>query len=160
MIEIPDKAVANHFSPAGRRWRRYELSARLFHRPMAVIPLLNVLLLILLFIIFHSAFVLKPGINIQLPAGAFQEGAFYNSRVVILTQEGLVFYNDERLPLEALAAAFRADKAENGAFQLTLEADLRVPYDSIMRVLNMAAAAGVSNIYLAVRPTFGEEIMP
>lgn len=80
--------------------------------------------------------------------------------VVILTQEGNVFYNDERLPIESLGSAFRSTKEKSGAFQLTIEADLQVSYDSIIRVLNMAAAAGVTNIYLSVRPTFGEEIMP
>ena len=79
---------------------------------------------------------------------------------LILTQEGIVFYNDERVGLDSLADALRSSVGKNKSLQLTIEADLRVPYDRIIRVLNMATAAGVSNIFLSVRPTFGEELMP
>ncbi len=136
------------------------MNARVFDKPFAFIPLLNIFVLIFFFIVFNSAFVLKPGINVQLPAGAFQQGALYSSMAVILTQEGLVFYNDERVPLDALADALRSSVGKNKSLQLTVEADLRVPYDRVIRVLNMATAAGVSNIFLSVRPTFGEELMP
>lgn len=152
--------MENNATQAGRRWGRFQMKSRLFHSPFAIIPLLNVFLLIFLFAVFNSAFVLKPGISIQLPVGGFQQGSFYNSMTVILTQEGLAFYNDERVPLDSLADALRLSAGKHNSLQLAIEADLRVPYDTIIRVLNMAAAAGVSNIFLSVRPTFGEEFMP
>jgi len=123
-------------------------------------PLLNVCLLIFFFAVFNSVFVLKPGIKVQLPVGSFQQGTPYTSMAVILTQEGLVFYNDERMSLDSLGNALRMSAGKNNSLQLTIEADLRVPYDTIIRVLNMAAAAGISNIFLSVRPSFGEELMP
>ncbi|MDD5483731.1 MAG: biopolymer transporter ExbD [Kiritimatiellae bacterium] len=144
----------------GRRWRKMRLNSRLFRHPFGLIPFLNVFLLIFFFVVFNSAFVLKPGIKVQLPVGGFQQGALYSSRAVILTQEGLVFYNDERVPLDALGNALCVSTGKDDAMPLTIEADLRVPYDTIIRTLNMAAAAGISNIFLSVRPTFGEEFMP
>ena len=152
--------MQNIMPQVGQRWRRYQMKARVFNNPFALLPLLNIFLLIFFFTVFNSAFVLKPGINVQLPAGVFQQGSLYGSMAVILTQEGLVFYNDERVPLESLADALRTSVGKNKSLQLSIEADLRVPYDKIIRVLNMATAAGVSNIYLSVRPTFGEELMP
>lgn len=152
--------MENSVYPDTRRWRRFQLKSRLSPKPFAFVPLLNLVLLIFMFSALNSAFVLKPGINVQLPVGVFETGAFYNSMVVIITQEGLVFFNDERLPLDALGNAFRSALGKNQSMQLTIEADLRVPYDTIIRVLNMATAAGVSNIYLSVRPSFGEELMP
>lgn len=144
----------------GQRWRRFQMNARVFNNPFAPVPLLNIILLIFFFVVFNSAFVLKPGINVQLPTGAFQQGSSYNSMAVILTQEGLVFYNDARVPFDSLADVLRSSVGKNKSLQLTIEADLRVPYDKIIRVLNMATAAGASNIFLSVRPTFGEELMP
>ena len=152
-------ATTQTFQPV-RRWRRYQLKARLFHSPFAVIPLINIFILMFFFTAANSASVLKPGINVQLPSGAFREGAPYNSTDVVLTQEGMVFFNDERLPIATLGDAFRLSLAKQRDGQLNIEADARVPYDSIIRVLNIASAAGFSNIYLSVRPTFGEEIMP
>jgi len=152
--------MGNNIHQVSQRWRRFQMNARVFNNPFAPIPLLNIFLLIFFFVVFNSAFVLKPGINVQLPAGAFQQGSLYSSMAVILTQEGLVFYNDERVGLDSLADALRSSVGKNKSLQLTIEADLRVPYDKIIRVMNMATAAGVSNIFLSVRPTFGEELMP
>ena len=152
--------MENNTHQAGRRWRRFQLKSRLFRSPFALIPLLNVFLLIFFFAVFNSTFVLKPGIKVQLPVGSFRQGSLYSSMTAILTQEGLVFYNDERMSLDALGNALRLSADKNNSLPLTIEADLRVPYDTIIRVLNMAAAAGISNIFLSVRPTFGEEFMP
>lgn len=150
----------NNTSKSDKRWQRFQMKSQLLQNPFPLIPLLNVLLLVFLFVVSNSAFVLKPGINIQLPAGSFQQGAFYSSKVVTLTEEGLVFYDDESIPLDSLAGTLRSSAGKNPAMQLSVEADKRVPYDTIMRVLNMANTAGVSNVFLSVRPTFGEEAMP
>jgi len=152
--------MENNIPPSGRRWQRFQLKSKLFRNPFALMPLLNVCLLIFFFAVFNSVFVLKPGIKVQLPVGSFQQGTPYTSMAVILTQEGLVFYNDERMSLDSLGNALRMSAGKNNSLQLTIEADLRVPYDTIIRVLNMAAAAGISNIFLSVRPSFGEELMP
>ena len=145
---------------SGRRWRRFQTGARLFKNPLVIIPVLNVFVLLFLFVVFNSAFVLRPGIKVQLPIGVFQQGSYYSSQTVIVTQEGLAFYNDERVQLENLADTLRLSAGKRSSAELVIEADLRVPYDSIIRVLNMASTAGISNVYLSVRPTFGEETMP
>lgn len=152
--------MKNTSLPVGQRWRRYQMKSRLLVTPFPIIPLLNLFLLIFIFAIFNSAFVLKPGINVRLPAGGFEDGAFYNSMVVVVSQEGLVFFNDERVPLDLLGNKFQAIFSKNKSLQLTIEADVRVPYDTIIRILNMATVVGIGNIYLSVRPTFGEELMP
>lgn len=152
--------MENNPNQPGRRWQRFQLKSRLFHNPFALMPFLNVFLLICFFTVFNSAYVLKPGIKVQLPVGSFRQGSSYGSPAVILTQEGLVFYNDERMTLDSLGNALRLSAGKNNSSPLTIEADLRVPYDTIIRVMNMATAAGVSNIFLSVRPTFGEESLP
>lgn len=152
--------MKRNLSPAGQRWRKYRMKSRLFLTPFPLIPLLNIFLLIFIFALSNSAFVLKPGINVRLPAGGFEDGAFYNSMVVIATQEGLVFFNDERVLMDSLGNKLQAVFNKNKSLQLTVEADVRAPYDTIIRILNMATATGISNIYLSVRPTFGEELMP
>lgn len=152
--------MENNTNQTSRRWHRFQMKSRLFRSPFAPIPLLNVFLLIFFFAVFNSNFVLKPGIKVQLPVGSFRQGSLYSSMTVILTQEGLIFYNDERMSFDSLGNALCLSAGRNNSLPLTIEADLRVPYDTIIRVLNMAATAGVSNIFLSVRPTFGEEFMP
>lgn len=145
---------------AGIRWRRYRPRQKLFHNPLGLVPLVNLALLIMLFMLLHASFVRQPAAAVQLPGAAFLAGAPYGQMVVTLTQEGLVFFNDERMPLDSLAAAFGKVVRDRKDTAVTIEADVRVPYGVILRVMNMASAAGLQQVNLATRPAFGEEVMP
>jgi len=144
----------------GLRWRRFLPKYRLFHGPVPVLALVNVVLLLLLFIVWDSRIVLQPGVLVQLPVSAFVSGAPYGHAVVTVTQEGMVFFDDDRTPLDHLGPVLRSAAQLNQNMSLTIEADARVPYETIVRVMNLATAAGIRQVNLATRPSFGEEIMP
>ena len=139
-----------------QRWRRFRPKYHFVRSPFAVIPLINVGLVIVLFMVSGSAFVLQPGVMVQLPVGDFVSGAHYGSMVVTLTQEGMVFFNDERMPIEGLAFAFSQAAHRNQDLVLIIEADVRVPYGTIIRVMNMATAARIRHVNLSTRPSIGE----
>ena len=145
---------------AGIRWRRYRPRQRLFHSPLGLMPLVNLALLIMLFMLLHASFVRQPSSAVQLPTAAFLAGTPYGLMVVTLTQEGLFFFNDERVTLDGLATAFRNAVRDQKTTAITIEADVRVPYGIILRVMNMATTAGLHQVNLATRPSFGEEVMP
>ncbi|MDD5679171.1 MAG: biopolymer transporter ExbD [Kiritimatiellae bacterium] len=145
---------------AGIRWRRYRSRQSLFHNPLGIIPLVNLALLIMLFMLLHASFVRQPASAVQLPNATFLNGAPYGLMVVVVTQEGLVFFNDERMALDDLAPAFNRAVRDRKATAITIEADILVPYGVILRVMNMATAAGLQQVNLATRPSFGEEAMP
>ena len=145
---------------AGIRWRRYRPRQRLFHSPLGLMPLVNLALLIMLFMLLHASFVRQPSSAVQLPTAAFLAGTPYGLMVVTLTQEGLFFFNDERVTLDNLATALRNAVRDQNTTAITIEADVRVPYGVILRVMNMATTAGLRQVNLATRPSFGEEVMP
>lgn len=145
---------------AGIRWRRYRPRRKLFYNPLGLVALVNLALLIMLFMLLHASFVRQPASAVQLPGAAFIDGAPYSLMVVTLTQEGLVFIDDERMPLDSLASVFAKNARERKDTAVTIEADVRVPYGVILRVMNMATAAGLQQVHLATRPAFGEEVMP
>lgn len=144
----------------GLRWRRFRPKYRLARGPMPVIALVNVGLLIALFMVWGSEIVLRPGMIVRLPVAAFVSGAAYGQMVVTITQEGQVFFNDDRTPLDRLGPALVRAVQKNKDGSMTIEADARVPYETIIRVMNLATAAGVRQVNLATRPSFGEEVMP
>ncbi len=144
-----------------QRWRRYRPQRRLTVGPLGlVVPIVNVALLAVMFLILKSGLVLRPGINLQLPQSEFTAGTHYNTMVLVMTQEGLIFFNDNRIPLEELAFALNQAAHRNRQAGLSIEADLRVQYGMVIRVINMAMAAGIRQINLAIRPAFGEELLP
>jgi biopolymer transport protein ExbD len=147
------------FDYSGRRWRRFYPRSRLFRNPMPVAAFLNVAFVLVLFMVVDSAFVLKPGMIVELPAAEFVSGSHFDARIVTLTQEGKVFFDDEWMPLDELAFAFKRAAHRKEDLSLIIEADARVPYGTVVRVMNMAAEARIRRINLATRP-FAKENKP
>ena len=135
----PTNPAKNH---ERQRWRRYRPRRRLTIGPLGlVVPLVNVALLAVLFLVLKSGVVLRPGIILQLPQSEFVAGTAYNTMVLVMTQEGLIFFNDNRIPLEGLASALNQAAHRNRQVSLSIEADLRVQYGMVVRVINMAMAS-------------------
>ncbi len=145
--------------PRGR-WRRFRPRSRLARGPAPVIALVNVALLLMFFLVWWSKVVLRPGLIVDLPVAAFVAGAPYGQLVVTVTQEGQVFCDDELVPLDELGPALSRSARKNKDLSLAIEADVRVPYATVVRIMNLAAAAGIRQVNLATRPSFGEEVMP
>jgi len=152
--------MSHRIEQAGLRWRRYRPKRRVFREPLNLLALINVATVFGAFLLLNADFVLQPGVLLQLPAAAFVTGARYSDTVITITQEGQTFFNDERMPLEAVGQALAQVAERNPAVTLTIEADYRVPYGAIVRVVNLATAIGIHQVNLATRPGFGEEIMP
>jgi biopolymer transport protein ExbD len=116
-----------------------------------VAPVADVVLLLLLFFMINSSFVLQPGISVQLPVAPFAQGTSYSSLVVTVAQEGMVFFNDERTTLLGLASGFAQARHEDPEVSLVIEADARVSHGTLVRIYNMATESGIRNISLATR---------
>jgi len=61
----------------------------------------------------------------------------------------MVFFNDERTTLKGLPSAFRAEVFRDPTTVLVIEADERVPYQTLITIYNMAREAGVQKVALA-----------
>ena len=114
-------------------------------------PLADIILLLFFFFILQSPFVIQPGIRVDLPGAEFTDGATYGSMVVTLSQEGLVFFNDERATLDGLGEAFKQSSHDRPDASLLIEADGRVRHEVLMRIYNMAREAGIREVILASR---------
>lgn len=144
----------------GSRWRRYRPRRRPARGPVPVLALVNLTLLLMLFRVAFSHVVMRPGMIVSLPVAAFVAGESYGDMVVTVTREGQVFFNDDLTPLDRLGPAFIQAARKKSDISMTIEADAGVPYETIMRLMNLAAAADIRQVNLATRLSFGEEVMP
>ncbi len=108
-------------------------------------------LLVFFAFLVQSSFILQPGVRVRLPAAPFGEGAPYRAAVVTLTQEGLVFFDDQRTTLEGLRLSFAQARHDQPDIPLIIEADENVPQGKLMEIYNMATAAGLREVLLATR---------
>lgn len=131
--------------------RRFRTRLRRFAGPLDAVPLANVILLLVLFLIINSSYVLQPGITVDLPTSSFASGTPYGAMVVTVAQEGMVFFNDERTTLEGLSAAFSRTAFDQPDATLVIEADGAVQHSRLVEIYNMAMAAGIRKVVLATR---------
>ncbi len=119
---------------------------------LGVAPWVDFALLLLLVIVYQSAVVLRPGVRLELPPAPFADGIRPDALVLTVPQEGMYFFQDERLTLDGLQLALgRAARGPGGEAGLIIEADRRITHGTLVALYNMAHAAGFRDIVLASR---------
>ena len=145
-MRIPDQPIQMQFRSVRRRFKgRYRRSVG----PIEVVALLNVILLLGLFAFASMRFVLQPGVRVTLPEAPFLDGEVYGARVLTISQEGMVFFNDERMTPPQFAQALQGMEPMG---PLLIEADEGTSYGALIEVYSLAVQAGIREVVLATRP--------
>ena len=77
-------------------------SVRILRGPLDMAPLVDVILLLLIFFLLTSSFVFQPGIVVDPPTPGQSKGGVNDTRYVITATAGLtpqIFFNDRALSL-------------------------------------------------------------
>lgn len=145
MAEIVDE----HIGAFRRTFSVVEKAPRGF---LGIAPWVDFALLFLMFVIFQSSVVLRPGISLELPQAPFTDGIHPDVAVLTVTADGMYFFEDRRVSREVLRrelARVARERAENPA--LLLEADRRISYGALADIYELAREAGFRRVILATR---------
>lgn len=140
-----------HYRQLNSLRRRFMSRSRRFPPMVEPAAMVDVVLLILMFFMISSSYVTRPGVQISLPVSDQSQGFQMNAMVVTLTRNGLVFFNDQRVEMEALPQALARARIENPGLPLVIEADESVTVEVQMKVVGDATRAGIDEIALATR---------
>jgi biopolymer transport protein ExbD len=123
---------------------------RRYLRGIGYASLTDIVLLLLIFFLLSSSFVLRPGLRIRLPAGTQSEETVSSPITVTLEASGRIFVDQTEVDgFEGLAMALRRRLASGATPTLVLEADRDMALRHAVRVLDMAREAGLENLVLA-----------
>ncbi len=131
-----------------RRFRQQHLLRRTLLDPAMWV---DFALLVLVVFILQSAYVVQPGIVVDLPETPMKGGAPYGSLVVTLSQEGLLLFDDQRMTVDAFAEALHRAVRREPSATLVIEADARVAHGELARIYGLAVQSGVRQVVLATR---------
>lgn len=122
-------------------------SIRPLRGPLDVTAMIDVVLLLLIFFMLNSAFVLQPGIEVQPPKG-FDTGVRDSRYVVHIIGQTppRIFYNDQITTMEKLDRQFRQLSRRTDEAQVIIRADRSVTHGTVSEVLNSAIRNGLSVI--------------
>ncbi len=141
--------------------RRYPSRFKLARGIIGPVPLADLVLLLILFVVAHSWIVMRPGIRMELPEVEFLDGARRGASLVTVTAGNLIFFGDQRTSLAGLGDQLRRARAVAGEdAALLIQADRGTMHELVMQIYAVAATAGFEEVILATQLPSPEEPMP
>ncbi|MBN8442680.1 MAG: biopolymer transporter ExbD [Thauera sp.] len=121
-----------------------------------LIPLIDVVLVIIIFLMLTTTFSKVSGLEINLPMGAADESAAVASEInVAINAAGDVLINRQSVgdrSIEAIAAALgKAVPSGNSEPVIVISADAKAAHQSVVNVMQAAQRAGMSHITFATQ---------
>ncbi len=128
-----------------RRKRRHTVIPNL-------LPLIDVVLLLLIFFMISSTFVVQPGIRINLPKSSIAERKEIEDVTLVLTKDEALFLNNEKVSIPALWGRLVDIFRRRPNFMLVIKADKEVTHGRVVEVMDIAKQAGVNRLAIATQP--------
>ena len=105
--------------------------------------LTDIVMLLLIFFLLTSHFVIQTGVKVKLPGSKMNERSQPSQMIVTLTAAGAVFAGEEEINIDQLSAKLNELKAKKNEDNLVIRADKTVSIDLVIKVID---AAKISNI--------------
>ncbi|MCZ6875675.1 MAG: biopolymer transporter ExbD [bacterium] len=115
-------------------------------------PLIDVVLMLVIFFMLTTTFVLAPGIKVDLPKGLSVQQTRDTDKVVIIMKNGAVYYQDERVDLATLQAALQQAQQKQPGLRVVIKADKNALHGRVVEVMDMAKSMGIARLAIATAP--------
>lgn len=126
--------------------------------PVDLTALIDVVLLLLIFFMLSSTFIVQPGIRVEPPRSLFGPGAQANPLIITVLSDpaqlpagggpqrpgAFLFFQDQLMNLDELTAAIDRLPRSRYAQPFILKADKSVPLGLVTDIMNIAMARGFS----------------
>ena len=116
-----------------------------------VVSLIDVMMLLMV-IFMITAPIMQGGVDVTLPKAEARPLEPKSGLVVTVDRAGRIHVEDAALSFAEFRASFKALAAERGRNGIYLRADQGVPYGSVVQVLAVMRASGISDVGLVAEP--------
>ncbi|MCH6574214.1 MAG: biopolymer transporter ExbD [Bacteroidetes bacterium] len=121
---------------------KFEIS----NKPLAVFSyssLTDIVLLLVIFFLLTSQFVIHTGVKVKLPGSRTNEQAETTQLVVTITSENAVYIGSEQIGIDQLALKLNESLQINDQNNLVIRADKTVQIDIVIKVIDAAKSVGI-----------------
>ena len=115
-------------------------------------PLIDVVLLQLIFFMLTSSFIMQPGIKINLPQAVTTEKIEKREIFVSISKEGNIFYKEKPVSLNVFEKMLSKKVRKNGEIILVIKGDAEAKHGRIVQVMDISRKVGVEKIAIATMP--------
>lgn len=116
------------------------------NKPLSIFSyssLTDIVMLLLIFFLLTSQFVIQTGVKVKLPGAVNNEQADLSKLVVSITSEKVVYLGADQVPIEALAGKIEALRSTTTDDNLVIRADKTVDIELIIKVIDAAKGIGI-----------------
>lgn len=111
---------------------------------MNITPLIDAVLLLLIFFMVSSSFVVQPGIKVELPESESGDVQARDEIRIALNADGVVFFDNRQMTLGQLTEALATLQGSiNKRETAIIQADKRVPHGTVVSVMDIVQSAGL-----------------
>lgn len=119
---------------------------KLTNQPLSVFSyasLTDMVLLLLIFFLLSSQFVIQTGVKVKLPGSKTNELSEPTKMIVTITSAGVVYVGADQTTLELLSGKLLELKGADGESSLVIRADKTVQIDLVIKVIDAAKSVGI-----------------
>ncbi len=113
--------------------------------------LTDIVLLLLIFFLLSSTYIIQPGIKVTLPKTKTAESHSEKSIYITVTKTGIVYLNDKQISLGKLAPELRRLLISGEKQVVVIRADKDVNLETAVRVMDICKSAGAQKFLIATR---------
>ena len=116
------------------------------NEPLAIFSyssLTDIVMLLLIFFLLTSQFVIQTGVKVKLPGSKTNEQTASSQLIVTLTSAGGIFAGRDEVTIEELPARLALMKGEGKEQNLVIRADKSVPVELVIKVIDAAKATNI-----------------
>jgi len=112
--------------------------------------LIDVVLLLLIFFMISTTFVLSPGLKVDLPESSAEEIVQEEKDIiVVVTVDDEIFIGEDRMTSDSLSEKLREFKDEYPDSNLIIQADEGASHGAVVVVMDSAKRTGFSKLSIA-----------
>jgi biopolymer transport protein ExbD len=115
-------------------------------------PLIDVVLMLVIFFMLTTTFALSPGVQVDLPQGSSLQQPRESDAIITITKDGAVYFQDAQVSLETLQAVLQRAKAQQPHLRVVIKADTLVQHGQVVEVMDMAKRVGIERLAIATAP--------
>ena len=115
------------------------------------ISLTDIVLLLLIFFLLSSSFVLQPGIKVKLPKAVTGESQKSNQISITLANNGDLYLNQRNIKKQTLGAEITRLLANRDQTVVVLRSDRNVTIEKAVEIIDIAKLAGAERFLIATQ---------
>lgn len=105
--------------------------------------LTDIVMLLLIFFLLTSQFVIQTGVKVKLPGSKTNEQITQSKLIVTITSGGAVYLGSDEIAIDELAGKLSISLQDINDDNLIIRADKTVAVDMVIRVIDAARGVGI-----------------